>query len=145
MSSRVMIIFASALLIAISLAGGIAALMLRVAQQAESAPPTVEISAVYPGAYPQVVADTVAAPLEQQVNGVEGMTDMSSRCTDDGACTLTVTFRRGTDLNVALVLVQNRVALAQPMLPEEVQRQGVTVRKGSESKESLRPAPAPSP
>src|SRR5678816_358776 len=78
-----------------------------------------------------VVSDTVAAPIEQQVNGVEGMMYMSSQCTNDGVYTLTVTFRPGTDLNLAQVLVQNRVALAQPILPELVQRRGVTVKKKS--------------
>ena len=91
------------------------------------------MSASYPGANAQVVADTVAAPIEQQVNGVEDMLYMSSQCTNDGTYTLTVTFKNGVDLNMAQVLVQNRVALAQPILPDLVQRRGVTVKKKSPS------------
>ena len=91
------------------------------------------MSAIYPGANAQVVADTVAAPIEQQVNGVEGMLYMSSQCTNDGTYTLTVTFQHGVDLNMAQVLVQNRVALAQPILPDLVKRRGVTVKKKSPS------------
>ena len=87
----------------------------------------------YPGANAQVVADTVAAPIEQQVNGVEGMMYMSSQCTNDGTYTLTVTFKPGTDLNMAQVLVQNRVSLAEPILPDLVKRRGVTVKKKSPS------------
>src|SRR5208282_1932928 len=79
----------------------------------------------------QVVAGTVASPIEQQVNGVEGMLYMSSQCTNDGSYTLTVTFKLGTDLNIAQVLVQNRVAVAQPLLPDLVVRKGVTVKKKS--------------
>src|SRR5206468_991394 len=93
----------------------------------------VEVSAVYPGANAQVVADTVAAPIEQQVNGVEDMLYMSSQCANDGSYTLTVTFQNGVDLNMAQVLVQNRVALAQPILPDLVKRRGVTVKKKSPS------------
>ncbi len=84
---------------------------------------------IYPGANAKVVADTVAAPIEQQVNGVEDMMYMSSQCTNDGVYRLTVTFHPGTDLNLAQVLVQNRVALAQPILPALVTRRGVMVRK----------------
>ena len=124
-------IFASVLSIVITLAGGIALFTLPVTQYPEITPPTVEVSAVYPGANAQVVADTVASPIEQQVNGVEGMMYMSSQCTNDGVYTLTVTFRADTDLNLAQVLVQNRVALAQPVLPELVRRRGVTVKKKS--------------
>ncbi|MCE5267088.1 MAG: efflux RND transporter permease subunit [Planctomycetaceae bacterium] len=124
-------IFASVLSIIITLAGGIAMWTLPVAQYPEIAPPTVEVSASYPGADAKVVADTVAAPIEQQVNGVEGMLYMSSQCTNDGTYTLTVTFKLGVDLNMAQVLVQNRVAMAQPILPELVNRKGVTVKKKS--------------
>src|SRR5476651_2348746 len=124
-------IFASVLSIVITLAGGIALYTLPIAQYPDITPPTVEVSASYPGANAQVVADTVAAPIEQQVNGVEGMMYMSSQCTNDGAYVLTVTFRQGTDLNLAQVLVQNRVALAQPILPDLVKRRGVTVKKKS--------------
>jgi multidrug efflux pump len=122
-------IFATVLSIVITLAGGIAVFALPVSQYPEIAPPTVEVSTMYPGANAKVVADTVASPIEQLVNGVEGMLYMSSQCTNDGGWTLTVTFAPGTDLNLAQVLVQNRVALAQPTLPELVQRRGVTVRK----------------
>ncbi len=98
---------------------------------AGAAGPALTVEAVYPGANARVVADTVAVPIEQQVNGVEGMLWMSSRSTGDGTCTLTVAFRPGTDLNITQVLVQNRVSVALPTLPEEVRRQGVTVRKAS--------------
>ena len=124
-------IFASVLSIVITLAGAIVLFTLPITQYPEITPPTVEVSAVYSGANAQVVADTVAAPIEQQVNGVEGMLYMSSQCTNDGMYALTVAFRPGTDLNLAQVLVQNRVALAQPVLPALVQRRGVTVKKKS--------------
>src|SRR6202041_1314261 len=88
-----------------------------------------QVSITYPGASAQVVADTVAAPIEQQVNGVEGMLYMSSQSGNDGSYTLTVTFDIGTDVNTALVMVQNRVALAMPQLPTSVQNQGITIRK----------------
>lgn len=122
-------IFATVLSVVITLAGGIAVFTLPITQYPEIAPPTVEVSTMYPGANAKVVADTVAAPIEQQVNGVEDMLYMSSQCTNDGTYTLTVTFASGTDLNLAQVLVQNRVALAQPTLPDLVQRRGVTVKK----------------
>src|SRR5438445_9370545 len=126
-------IFASVLSIIIVFAGFIAVWSLAIAQYPEITPPTVEVSAIYPGANAQVVADTVAAPVEQQVNGVEGMVYMSSQCTNDGAYSLTVTFQNGADLNIAQVLVQNRVSLAQPILPDLVKRRGVTVKKKSTS------------
>jgi multidrug efflux pump len=118
-------IFASVLSILITLAGGISLYTLPIAHP-EITPPTVEVSAVYPGANAVVVADTLAAPIEQQVNGVEGMMYMSSQCTNDGTYTLTVTCQNGIDLNMAQVLVQNRVALAQPILPEQDHQAGET-------------------
>jgi multidrug efflux pump len=124
-------IFASVLSIVIVLAGIIAWFTLPVAQYPEITPPTVEVSAYYPGANAQVVADTVAAPIEQQVNGVEGMMYMSSQCTNDGTYTLTVTFQPGSDLNISQVLVQNRVSLAEPILPDLVKRRGISVKKKS--------------
>ena len=117
----------------ITLGGCVSLRALPIAQYPDITPPTVEISAVYPGANAQVVADTVAAPIEQQVNGVERMLYMSSQCTNDGTYTCTVTFKHGVDLNMAQVLVQNRVALAQPILPSLVQRRGVVVKKKSPS------------
>src|SRR5439155_6119073 len=98
-------IFASVLSIILVLDGGVAVSSLPVAQYPEITPPTVEVYAVYPGANARVVADTVAAPIEQQVNGVEDMMYMSSQCTNDGTYTLTVTFKPGIDLNIAQVLV----------------------------------------
>src|SRR5207248_11354729 len=112
-------------------AGTIALFALPGAQYPAIAPPTVEVSASYPGANAQVVADTVAAPIEQQVNGVEGMMYMASQCTNDGNYTLTVTFQPGTDLNISQVLVQNRESLAEPILPDLVKRRGIAVKKKS--------------
>src|SRR5271163_1471206 len=122
-------IFAAVLSIVITLTGGIAAFSLPIAQYPQITPPSVQISINYPGASAQVVADTVAAPIEQQVNGVEGMLYMSSQMGTDGSYTLTVSFEVGVDLNTALVMVQNRVQLAIPQLPVEVQAQGITIRK----------------
>src|SRR3954463_11683913 len=122
-------IFASVLSIVIALTGGIALLSLPIAQYPPITPPGVSVSINYPGASAQVVADTVAAPIEQQVNGVPGMLYMSSQMGNDGSYTLTVTFDTSVDLNTALVMVQNRVSLAMPQLPTEVQRQGITIRK----------------
>src|SRR5919106_3156012 len=95
----------------------------------EISPPTVQVSARYPGANAKVVADTVAAPIEQQVVGVEDMMYMSSQSNNDGSYTLDVTFKLGTDVNTAQVLVQNRVAVAEPTLPEVVRTIGVSVKK----------------
>src|SRR6202521_2931237 len=117
----------------ITLAGFIALFSLPIAQYPEITPPTVEVSAIYPGANALVVTDTVAAPIQQQVNGVEGMMYMVSQCTNDGSYALTITVQPGTDLNIAQVLVQTRVALAQPILPDLVQRRGVSVKKKASS------------
>jgi multidrug efflux pump len=124
-------IFASVLSIVIVLAGLVSLLGLPVAQYPDITPPTVQVWGVYPGASAQVVADTVAAPIEQQVVGVEGSLYMSSQCTNDGMYNLTVTFKLGTDLNMAQVLVQNRVSMAVPGLPDVVKQIGVTTAKKS--------------
>jgi HAE1 family hydrophobic/amphiphilic exporter-1 len=124
-------IFATVLSALFLIIGGIAYTTLPVAQYPEIAPPTVVVRASYPGADAQTVAATVATPLEQQINGVEDMLYMSSYSTGDGAMALTITFKLGTDLDKAQVLVQNRVAIATPRLPEEVRRLGVTTLKSS--------------
>src|SRR5436305_9205275 len=126
-------IFAWVLSIVIILIGGVAVFFLPIDQYPPITPPTVTVSASYPGANAQVVADTIGAPIEQQVNGVENMLYMSSQSTNDGNYTLTITFEIGTDLNIAQVLVQNRVALALPQLPAQVQLQGVSTKKRSPS------------
>ncbi|HEY1080656.1 MAG TPA: multidrug efflux RND transporter permease subunit [Prosthecobacter sp.] len=124
-------IFATVISIVITLLGGLAYFGLPINQYPEVVPPTVVVSATYPGANAQTVADTVATPLEQEVNGVEDMLYLSSSCTNDGRMMLTVTFRLGTDLNQAQVLVQNRVNAALPRLPEDVRRLGVLAQKRS--------------
>src|SRR3954463_3878073 len=124
-------IFATVLSIALLLVGGISYTILPVAQYPEIAPPTIVVRASYPGADAQTVAATVATPLEQQINGVEDMLYMSSYSTADGAMALTITFKLGTDLDKAQVLVQNRVAIATPRLPQEVRTLGVTTLKSS--------------
>jgi len=126
-------IFAWVISIVIVMAGLASAYFLPIAQYPEIAPPTVQVSCVYAGASAGVVADTVAAPIEQQVNGVEGMMYMSSQCTNDGGYNLTVTFKLGTSLDMAQVLVQNRVSQALPTLPDVVKATGVTVKKRSPS------------
>jgi len=124
-------IFSSVISIVIVIAGLVSVAALPVAQFPEVVPPTVEVKAVYPGANASVVAETVAAPIEQEVIGVEDMIYMSSVSANDGSYALTVTFEVGTDLDMANILVQNRVALAEPKLPEEVIRQGVNTKKKS--------------
>ncbi len=124
-------IFAGVISIVITLVGAIALFTLPIAQYPEIAPPTVQVTANYPGANAKVVAETVATPIEQQVNGVEDMLYMTSQSTSDGNMALTITFKLGTNLDDAQVLVQNRVAIALPTLPDEVQRIGVTTRKQS--------------
>src|SRR5262249_40162437 len=117
--------------IVIVLLGAIAAGFLPIAEYPEIQPPTVRVTASYPGANAQVVADTVAAPIEEQVVGVEGMLYMSSQSNNDGSYTLDVTFELGTNVNMAQVLVQNRVAIAEPTLPDVVKNIGVATRKRS--------------
>jgi multidrug efflux pump len=124
-------IFAAVLSIVITLTGAIAVFTLPLAQYPPITPPSIIVSCNYPGASTQVVAETVAAPIEQQVNGVEKMLYMSSQSTNDGSYSLTVTFEPGVNLNFAQVLVQNRVNLALPLLPDVVKATGVTTRKRS--------------
>ncbi len=126
-------IFATVLSIVVIIVGVISLIGLPIAQYPDVAPPTVQVTATYPGANAKVVAETVATPIEQEINGVEDMLYMSSRCTNDGQMTLDVTFNLGTDLDMAQVFVQNRVAIAMSKLPEEVTRQGVTTKKKSPS------------
>ncbi|HMF61977.1 MAG TPA: efflux RND transporter permease subunit, partial [Vicinamibacterales bacterium] len=124
-------IFAAVLSLLVVAAGALALLRLPISEYPSVVPPTVVVRAAYPGANPKVIAETVAAPLEQQINGVEGMLYMFSQSTADGLLTLTVTFGLGSDLDNAQVQVQNRVAQAIPRLPAEVQRVGITTEKAS--------------
>jgi multidrug efflux pump len=126
-------IFATVISVVITLAGFVAMWTLPIAQYPEVTPPVVLVTALYPGANSQTVRDTVAAPIEEQVSGVEGMMYMSSRCTNDGAYNLLVTFKLGTDSDMAQVLVQNRVSLALPVIPALVQNEGISVKKTSPS------------
>ena len=124
-------IFASVIAIILLIVGGVSYAGLPVAQYPEIAPPNIVVRASFPGADAETIAATVATPIEQQVNGVEDMLYMSSYSTSDGNMALTITFRLGTDLDKAQVLVQNRVAIAIPRLPDPVQRLGVTTLKST--------------
>src|SRR4029077_16051531 len=122
-------IFAAVLSIVITLAGAVAAVNLPLAQYPPIAPPSIMVQCNYPGADARVVAESVAAPIEQQVNGVEDMLYMVSQSNNDGSYTLTVTFKPGVNLNFAQVLVQNRINLAMPLLPDVVKQAGVSTKK----------------
>jgi multidrug efflux pump subunit AcrB len=124
-------VLAMVLSIVLLIVGGIAYQTLPVAEYPQIASPTIVVTTQYPGASAQTIADTVATPIEQEINGVEDMLYVYSQSTSDGALTITVTFNLGTDLDKAQVLVQNRVSTALPRLPQEVQRNGVVTRKNS--------------
>ncbi|HKT66777.1 MAG TPA: efflux RND transporter permease subunit, partial [Burkholderia sp.] len=124
-------IFAGVLSVVILLGGVIAMFLLPISEYPEVVPPSVIVKAQYPGANPKVIAETVASPLEEQINGVEDMLYMSSQATSDGVMTLTVTFKLGTDPDKAQQLVQNRVSQAEPRLPTEVRALGITTVKSS--------------
>lgn len=124
-------IFATVLSIFIVLFGALSVFTLPIEQYPQVAPPTIQVTASYPGANAETVSNTVATPLEQEINGIEGMLYMLSQSTADGRLTLTITFEIGTNLDDAQVLVQNRVSVAEPRLPEPVRRLGVTTRKNS--------------
>jgi len=124
-------IFAGVLSVLIFLGGLLSLRVMPISEYPEVAPPSIVVRAVYPGANPKVIAETVATPLEEQINGVEGMLYMSSQATADGVMTLTVTFKLGTDVDKAQQLVQNRVGQAEPRLPEEVRRIGITTVKSA--------------
>ncbi|MCE5264831.1 MAG: efflux RND transporter permease subunit, partial [Deltaproteobacteria bacterium] len=122
-------VFAAVIAVVITLAGFMALKATPVSQYPDIAPPTIYVDASYPGATAEVVANTVAAPLEQQINGMDRMMYMSSSCSSTGSMSLTLTFEPGTDPDMAQVNVQNRVNQALPLLPEVVSRQGVSVQK----------------
>src|SRR5215467_12826185 len=124
-------IFASVVSIVFVILGAVAYVRLPVAQYPEIAPPTISVTGQFPGASAETVADTVVAPIEQQINGVEGMLYLSSNSTADGRFTISVTFDIGVNLDIAQVQVQNRLAIATPRLPQQVQQIGVVVAKSS--------------
>ncbi len=124
-------IFAGVLSVLIFLIGAISMFKLPISEYPEVVPPSVVVRAQFPGANPKVIAETVATPLEEQINGVEDMLYMNSQANSDGSLTLTVTFKLGTDPDKAQQLVQNRVSQAEPRLPEDVRRLGITTVKSS--------------
>ena len=125
-------IFAAVLSVFITIVGLAAYPLLPLSQYPEIAPPTITVNAAFPGASAETLAETVAAPIEQEINGVEGMLYVTSSSTSDGSVAITVTFQPGTDLDTAQVLVQNRVALAEPRLPDAVRQTGIVVAKASQ-------------
>ena len=124
-------IFAGVMSMLILIAGVVSALVLPISEYPEVAPPTIVVSANYPGANPDVIAETVSTPLEQQITGVENMIYMNSMSQHDGTLQISVVFRQGTNVDTAQVQVQNRVSQALPRLPEEVRNYGVTTAKSS--------------
>lgn len=126
-------IFATVVALLTVIVGGVMVWVLPIARYPDISPPTIQVTAAYPGANAKVVAETVGTPIEQEVNGVEGMLYMQSTSASDGSYNLTVTFDIGTDLDIASVMVQNRVAIAEPRLPPEVTQQGITTKKRSTS------------
>src|SRR5687767_8195476 len=124
-------IFAAVVSILITIVGAIAQRALPIAEYPEIAPPTVNVAATYPGASARIIAETVATPLEQEINGVDHMLYINSQSTGDGRLSINVVFKPGTNIDEAQVLVQNRVAVAEPRLPEDVRRLGLSVRKAS--------------